>query len=274
MTASSSASSLAANGSSTLVRLGRLGYASKGVVYVVMGFLATEAAFHRGGKTTDTKGAIRTIAEGPFGKFAVVVIVIGLLGYAAWRLVSAATDAERRGDKPSSLALRAGEAFRGLAYGSLGLWALKLLRHEPTSSGNQTRNIVDKTLGLPGGKLIVILAGIAFIGYGIYQVYRAVTGKFMKHLDVSGDPKTRDLVENFGRFGIVARAIVFAMIGFLLVRAGQTYDPAKAGGIAQSLDAISREPRGPLLFAAVAIGLIAFGLFQIATAKYRVMRAT
>ncbi|MEP6508543.1 MAG: DUF1206 domain-containing protein, partial [Gemmatimonadales bacterium] len=232
------------------------------------------AAFHRGGKTTDTKGAIRTIADGPFGKIALVVVIVGLLGYAAWRLVSAATDAERRGDKPSSLALRAGEAFRGLVYGSLGLWALKLLRHKPASSGNQTRNIVDKTMGLPGGRLIVIVAGLAFIGYGIYQIYRAVTGKFMKRLDVSADPKTRDLVENFGRFGISARAIVFAMIGVLIVRAGQTYNLAKAGGIAQSLDAIAREPRGHFLFAVVAVGLIAFGLFQIATAKYRVMRAT
>lgn len=270
-----SAASFATNGSSTLVRLGRLGYAAKGIVYVVMGFLATEAAFHRGGKTTDSKGAIRTIADGPFGKLALLVVIIGLLGYAAWRLVSAATDAERRGDKPSSLALRAGEAFRGLAYGSLGLWALKLLRHKPASSGNQTRNIVDKTMGLPGGRLIVIAAGLAFIGYGIYQIYKAASGKFMKRLDVSAASQgTRDWVERFGRFGIAARAIVFGMIGFLIARAGQTYDPAKAGGIAQSLDAIAREPRGHFLFAVVAIGLIAFGLFQIATAKYRVMRAT
>lgn len=278
MTASrapSSAASLANNSSSTLVRLGRLGYASKGVVYMVMGFLATEAAFHRGGKTTDTKGAIRTIAEGPFGKFALVVMVIGLLGYAAWRLVSAATDAERRGDEPSSLALRAGEAFRGLAYGSLGLWALKLLMHKPASNSNRTENIVDKTMGFPGGRLIVIVAGLAFIAYGIYQIYKAASGKFMKRLDVSSaSQRTRDWVEHFGRFGIAARAIVFGMIGFLIARAGQTYNPAKAGGIGQSLDAIAREPKGHFLFAAVAVGLIAFGLFQIATAKYRVMRAT
>ena len=274
-TSGSTASSAIRNGSSTLVTLGRLGYAAKGIVYIVIGFLATEAAFGRGGKTTDSKGALRAIGEGPFGKFALVVVMIGLFGYAAWRLVSAATDAERRGDKPSSLALRVGDAIRGLAYGSLGIWVLKLLTHKPTSNGNQTRGIVEKVMGLPGGRVIVIVGGLGLIGYAIYQIYKSMTGKFLKHLDLSSaSAQTRNWVEHFGQFGLSARAIVFGMIGFLIVRAGQTYDPSRAGGLAKSLNAIAGQPRGHLLFAVVAIGLIAFGLFQIATAKYRVMRAT
>jgi hypothetical protein len=274
MTRSDSTTSATTSSSSTLVTLGRLGYAAKGIVYMVIGFLATEAAFGLGGKTTDSKGALRAIGDGPFGKFALVVVAIGLIGYAAWRLVSAVTDAERRGDKPSSLALRVGDAFRGLVYGSLGLWVLKLLRHKPASNGNQTRGAVEKVMGMPGGRLIVIAAGLVLIGYAIYQIYRAMTGKFLKRLDLSSaSAQTRNWVEHFGQFGISARAIVFGMIGFLIVRAGQTYDPSRAGGIAQSLNAIARESRGHLLFATVAIGLIAFGLFQIATAKYRVMRA-
>ncbi|HEU4747190.1 MAG TPA: DUF1206 domain-containing protein, partial [Gemmatimonadaceae bacterium] len=98
------ASSAIRKSSSWLVRLGRLGYAAKGTVYIVMGALATRGALGDG-QTTDTHGALRTIGEGPFGELALWIILIGLFGYAAWRLVSAATDAERRGDEPTSIAL-------------------------------------------------------------------------------------------------------------------------------------------------------------------------
>ncbi|HUQ48191.1 MAG TPA: DUF1206 domain-containing protein [Gemmatimonadaceae bacterium] len=260
--------------SSTLVTLGRLGYAAKGIVYIVIGILATKAAFGVGGRATDTKGALQTIGGGPVGKIALAVIIIGLLGYAAWRLVSAATDGERRGDTPSSVALRIGEAFRGLAYGSLGVWGISLLRNSDAGTGNQTRALVEKAIGMPSGRLIVIAAGLAFVGYAIYQIYKAMTGKFLNRLDLSSaSDRVRSWIEHFGQFGISARAIVFGMIGFLIVRAGQTYDPSKAGGIEKSLNAIGSEPRAQLLFTVVAIGLIAFGLFQIATARYRVMRS-
>lgn len=272
---SSNSASVASNGSAALVRLGRLGYVAKGIVYSVIGFLAVEAAFGRGGKTTDSKGALRVIGDSPFGKFALVVIALGLFGYAAWRLVSAATDAEKRGDQASSIAMRLGDAFRGLAYASLGVWALRLLTHKSAGSGNAAPGFVARIMGMPGGRFIVIAAGLAFIGYAVYQIYKAVTGKFMKRLNVgSASATVKTWVERSGRFGITARAIVFGMIGVLIVRAGQTYNPSEAGGIAQSLNAIAREPKGHILFAVVAVGLIAFGLFQIATAKYRVMRAS
>lgn len=256
-----------------IVRLGRLGYAAKGLVYIVLGFLATEAAFGRGGKATDSKGALRAIGQAPFGKVALIVVMIGLFGYAVWRLVSAATDAERRGDEPSSLALRAGDAIRGLAYGSLGVYTLRYLMHHPTPNGNKAPSYVDRVMGVPGGRLIVILIGLTFIGYAIYQMYKAASGKFLKRLDLtSASARVRAMVERSGKFGISARAAVFGMIGVLICRAGWSYNPAEAGGIAQSLDAIAREPKGHLIFGIVAIGLIAFGLFQFATARYRVMR--
>jgi hypothetical protein len=261
--------------SSALVRLGRLGYAAKGVVYVVMGFLATEAALGIGGGSTDSRGALRTIGEAPFGKIALVIVMIGLFGYAAWRLTNAFTDAERRGDDPSGIALRIGGAVRGLAYGALAIWTLRYLMSKPSTDGNQTRSATDRVLGMPGGRWIVIAIGLGVIAYAIYQIFRAVSRKFLKRLDLSSaGSETKRRIERIGLFGIAARAIVFGMIGVLFVRAGWTYDPSKAGGIRQSLDALARQPLGRILFGVVALGLIAFGIFELATARYRVMRAT
>src|SRR5688572_6133459 len=138
-----------------LVRFGRLGYVAKGVVYVVMGFLATQAAIGMGGRTTDTRGALRTIGEAPFGKLALGIVMIGLFGYAAWRLVSAAMDAERRGDEPTSIALRIGEEVRGLAYGSLGVWTFRYLTSN-TDTGNPTESVTDRALVMPAGRWIVV----------------------------------------------------------------------------------------------------------------------
>ncbi len=271
----SAATAAIRSGAPWLVRLGRLGYVAKGMVYIVVGFLATEAAFGKGGRTTDSKGAIRTIGDGPFGKLALVVIIIGLFGYAAWRIVSAMSDSERRGDKAGSLALRAGEAFSGLAYASLAIWTLRFLRSNHASSGNQTRSMTDRVMAMHGGRWLVVLIGLGVIGYACYQVYRAVSGKFLKRLDLSAASAAMTTwVERLGKFGITARAVVFGMIGILLVRAGWTYNPSRVGGLEQSLDAIARQPKGGFIFGIVAIGLIAFGIFQIATAKFRVMRAT
>jgi hypothetical protein len=262
-------------GSAALVRLGRLGYAAKGTVYVVMGLLATEAALGIGGRTTDSRGALRTIGEAPFGKVALFIVMIGLFGYAAWRLTSAVTDAERRGGEASGIALRIADAARGVAYGVLAIWTLRFLTSSQTTDGNQTRSGTDRLLAMPGGRWIVIAVGLGVIGYAVYQIFRAVSARFLKRLDLSSaGSETKLWVKRMGRFGIAARAIVFGMIGLLLVRAGWKYDPSKVGGIRQSLDALAHQPLGRILFGVVALGLIAFGIFELATARYRVMRAT
>jgi hypothetical protein len=260
--------------SKILVRFGRLGYAVKGVVYIVMGLLALFASFGRGGKTTDTKGALVTIGEAPFGRLALLVIVVGLFGYTAWRLVSAATDAERKGDSPTGLGIRLGAAIRGLMYGALAGWTLFYLKTRRDSGGDRPSSLTDRVLDLPAGRWIVVAAGLGFVGYAVYQVYRALSGKFLDHLSLGAESKeTRNSVTAVGKFGITARAVVFGMIGILFVKAGWTYDPAKAGGIQKSLRALSQQPMGEALLKVVALGLMAFGIFQIATARFRVMRA-
>jgi hypothetical protein len=257
-----------------LVRLGRLGYAVKGIVYMVVGFLSTKAAVGlRGGETTDSQGAMQTIEATPLGRISLIFVVVGLFGYAAWRLVSAIKDAERRGDEPTSIAVRIAEAFRGLIYGALGAWTLRYLLTHRTGEDEQAPGLVATALTFPFGRWIVVAAGMSIIGYALYQVYRALSGKFLNRLRFSGaTATTRTWTERIGRFGILARAVVFAVIGGLIARAGWTWNPADAGGVERSLDIIAREQTG-YVFLLVAVGLIAYGLFEIATARFRVMRS-
>jgi hypothetical protein len=261
--------------SPALVMAGRAGYAAKGIVYVVMGALAAKAALGAGGRTTDTRGAIGVIGEGPMGKIALVAIGVGLIGYMLWRLIAAVTDAEGEGDEATKLVVRATQAVRGMAYGVLGAQALRALDGDDVGSqGAAARHWTARLLDMPFGRALVVAAGIGVLGYAAYQVYRACSDKAKKHLDLfEAGPTQATWIVRSGRFGIAARAVVFAMIGVFLVRAGMQKDSGEAGGIAQSLQALGAASYGRLVLALVAFGLIAYGVYQLATARYRHMRA-
>ena len=259
-----------------IVLLARAGYAAKGLVYIVIGALAARVAAGAGGETTDQHGALDAIRSGPFGTIALAVIGVGLLGYMAWRLVAAATDAEADGSDPTSLGKRTVHAGRGVAYGLLGVSALRAIGDRGSHGGNaqQTRDWTARLLDLPYGRALVVAAGLGIIGYAGYQLYRAGTDKVKKHLDLAdAGPGRAEWIVRLGRFGIAARAVVFALIGAFLVRAGMHRDSSEAGGIAQSLDAVSSAPYGRVALGVVALGLVAYGVYQLATARYRRIRA-
>jgi hypothetical protein len=255
--------------------LARLGYAAKGIVYVVIGALAARAAIGTGGATTDQGGALRVIAGGPFGTLALIVIGIGLLGYMVWRLVAAATDAEREGDDATSLAIRVAQGARGVAYGALGVQALRLLAGRGSgSSGDRAEHWTARLLQLHFGRFLVAAVGLGVIGYAGYQIYRASTDKVRKHLDLAeAGPHKADWIVKLGRFGIAARAVVFALVGLFLVKAAMQRDSSEAGGMDRSLDALATAPFGRVALATVAIGLAAYGVYQLATARYRHIHA-
>jgi hypothetical protein len=261
--------------SPALVMLGRAGYAAKGTVYVVIGALAARAALGVGGGATDSRGALSVIHDGPMGTIALVAIGIGLLGYMAWRLVAAVTDAEGKGDEPTKLVVRAAQAARGIAYGALGIQALREIGGDSGGpQGEAARDWTARLLAMPFGRALVVGVGLGVLGYAVYQVYRAFSDKAKKHLDLYEAGYTQGKwIVRLGRFGIAARAVVFALIGVFLVRAGMQADSGEAGGIAQSLQALGGADYGRLVLGTVAFGLIAYGIYQLATARYRHMRA-
>lgn len=260
--------------SPALVLAGRAGYAAKGVVYIVIGALAARAATGPGGRATDSKGALLEIGDGPFGNAALALIGVGLMGYMLWRLVAAVTDAEGKGDKPTSLAVRAAQAARGVAYGLLGMQAFRMLDGGSGGGGNPAEDWSAKLLQLPYGRFLVGAAGLGVLGYAGYQFYRAWSKeKVRKHLDLAeAGPTQATWIVRLGRFGIAARAVIFAIAGVFLVRSALQSDSSEAKGFAESLRSVANADNGTVLFGAVAFGLIAYGVYQLATARYRLMR--
>jgi hypothetical protein len=258
-----------------IVRAARLGYAAKGVVYLVIGALAARAVVGDGGTTTGSRGALRAIGESALGSAALAAIGVGLIGYALWAVLAAARDAEDRGGEPKGIAIRVGQAGRGIAYGALGIEALRLLGQARSSSGGGAEHWTARLLDAPLGRWLVVAIGVGIVGYALYQFRRASSDKVHKHLDLrEAAVHTRSWVVRLGRFGIAARGVVFVLIGWFLVRAAMTHDASRAGGIDESLAALDRQPSGELLLGVVAAGLIAYGVYQLANARYRRMRVT
>ena len=170
--------------------LARLGYASKALIYAIVGSLAVAAALNRGGRITDTRGALRVLLTQPLGNTLLWVVAVGLCGYALWRVLDGLFDPDRHGVTFSGLVVRVGNLVRALAYGAIGLEAFRLARGlRASSSGHtsrQTRLWTARIMDLPFGDWLVALTGLIVVGYGIWEIVKAVR----QETDKSVDPPT------------------------------------------------------------------------------------
>ena len=257
-----------------LTRAARLGYAARGVVFVTLGLIALQAALGRR-QAEGQRGALREIASQPLGQVLLVIIAIGLLGYAAWRLIEAARGAEGEGSDAKGIGLRLAHAGSGLVYGSLAFQAVRLLQGASAGGDDEARaeHWTARLMALPWGRALVAAVGIGMLVYAGQQMRKAIKGKVARHLDLHElSPDSRRNVVRMGQFGVGARAVVFAVAGVFLLLAARHANPSEATGLPGALEALQSAPWGPWLMGLVALGLLAFGLFQIVQARYRVLQ--
>ena len=248
---------------------GRVGYAFKGVLYVLLGVLAVEAATG-GGSAEGQRGALREVAQAPFGNALLTAIAVGLAAYALWRLAMAALDPEGEGTDASGIAHRVGYLVSAGAYGLLALAAYRILTGEGGSGGSGAEQGAQTAFSLPGGRWLVGAAGLAVVAYGVYEVARAVRASFMDKLSLSGvGAAHRQAVERLGRAGLTARGVVYGVVGAALVAAAVQHDADAARGLDGALETLRDQPYGAVLLGLVGLGLAAYGLYCGVNARYR-----
>lgn len=251
----------------TLGWLARAGLVARGVVYGIIGVLALKLALGDGGKATDQEGALQTIAHQSFGKALLVLVAIGLGGYALWRLIRAAVG--HGAEQTDSGFDRISALDSGIAYGLLCIAAIGIL----TSSGGgggSTKETTGGVLEWPAGQILVGVAGAILIGVAFYQAYKGLAREFLE------DAKTGEMSESvekgytaLGVFGHVARAVVFALVGYGLLKAALDYNPKEAVGLDGALREVAHASYGPALLGLVALGLAGFALYSIVDSRYR-----
>jgi hypothetical protein len=250
--------------------LARAGLVARGVVYGIIGILAVKLALGDGGDATNQQGALQKIAQGPFGKVLLVLMAIGLIGYATWRLLRAALghgpeQSDDTKDRISSL-------VSGIAYAALSVTAIKILAGSGGGGGasNNPKGTTGGVLDWPAGQVLVAIAGLILIGVAIDQAIKGVKKKFLENSKTGEmSPQMRKTFTAVGVTGHIARAVVFCLIGWFLVRAAIEYDPDKAVGLDGALAKLGQSSFGPVVLGIVAAGLVAFGVYSVFDARYR-----
>jgi hypothetical protein len=254
--------------------LGRFGYAAKGVVYLIVGWLAVQSALGQGGTTTDQRGALAHVAAAPFGRSLLVVLAVGLVGYALWKIVLGILDTERKGTEWKGLLTRAVQVGVGLIYLGLAYSAIRIAMGDGNVQGSsqQTQDWTARLMDQSFGTWLVIAAGLLVVGNGLFQLYRAVKADLCAELDC-GDlsSEQRTWVERIGRAGYGARGIAFLTIGALLTLAAWHRNPSEAQGLDGALATLASQPFGLYLLGLVSAGLAAYGIFALIEARYRIM---
>lgn len=253
--------------------LGRFGFAAKGAIYVLIGTLAAQAAAGMGGDATGSEGALRRIVQLPFGRVLLAAVALGLLGYALWRFIQAYKDTENKGSQGKGLAIRAGYVVIGLIHLGLAWSAVLLVRGGSASNaGNSKQHWTAWLLAQPYGQWLVGAVGAIVVVVGLYQFYQAYSAQFRERLktgEMSGSEETWAL--RLGRAGFAARGVVFCLAGALVILGAIHADPTNARGLEGALEVLERQSYAPWLFGLVAVGLVAYGLFQWVLARYRRM---
>jgi hypothetical protein len=243
------------NASARLTLLTRIGFATRGLLYLVIAFLIV-----RTGRAEDPSGALEYLGRGG-GRVLLGVMAAGLLGYGIWRLMDAAFDIERHGSDRKGATERLGAGISGLVHLFLAWQAVRLIQGV-AASGDSTQGGTQAALQLPGGPALVILAGAVLFAVGIIQLVKAAKATFLRYLDpqVAKQP----WAQWSGRAGYAARGLVFMISSYFLVRAGLEEEASEAGGMAQALSWLT-SPWDMVIGA----GLFGFGVFSLIEARYR-----
>jgi Domain of Unknown Function (DUF1206) len=257
-----------------VIWLGRLGFAAKGVVYVLIGVVAARVALGVGGATTDSQGALQHIVEMPFGNLLLLVIALGLAGYTLWRIVQALLDTEHKGTELKGLWARGAYLISAVVYGTLTLTAARMLM-DGASAGSGEGKAQDWTARLieqPFGPWLVAVVGLCLLSSAGFQLIRAATADFRKRLQIGAmSAREQDFAIAAGRFGHVARGITFGIMGLFLMLAAFRQEPGEAKGLAGALNTLAEQPFGPQLLGIVAAGLVLYGLYMFVESRYRRM---
>jgi len=250
-----------------------VGLIAKGISFGIVGVLAIKLAVGSGGKATSREGALATIADETWGKILLIILALGFACYALWRLAQAFFE-ERDDDDGffKTWGKVAGYVARAAIYGGLTYATIKILAG---SGGNHSQDqkahkATAEVLGWPAGTWLVGVAGACVAAAGLYNGYRGVSRKFRKRWKTGEMSRTALKWGTVaGVVGLVARMVVFGLIGTFLIKSALEYDPKEALGLDGALQKLSGQTYGEWLLGLTAAGLIAYAIFCFVEARYR-----
>lgn len=249
--------------SEKFIWLVRLGYAARGLTYILLGYIALTTRGDAGGGATSSFDFLQDI---PMGGAILWIVALGLIGYAAFKFLSGISDIQNRGRDGKAIAKRVGDVASGIAHVGLAYAAFQFANgaKQQASSDSGGEQMAGSVLSMEIGWLAVGAVGLGFLIGAAMQAKGAWTGSFMHRISARAPAG----VEVLGRAGHAARAVVFAIIGWSLMMGAWLTSEGRIKGVGEAIMTLRDND---LLYMLVAVGLLAFGLFSLITARYRII---
>jgi hypothetical protein len=248
--------------------LARAGLTARGVIYILVGWVAILISLGRGSHEADQLGALQLLVGKPYGAVSLWLLGIGFAAYALWRLGEAAFGVTGEGNGAGP---RLKSLGRAIIYAGFAVLTFQVISGAHSSEAGRQQDVTAKVMSHhPGGQWLIGLIGLIVVIAGLILIIEGIRRKFMKQLDTSRmSRRTLRVVEWLGTIGTAARGLVFALAGVLVIDAAITYSPAKAGGIDKALLSLRNQPFGDFLLGLAAAGLLIFGIYGLCEARWR-----
>jgi hypothetical protein len=238
----------------------RLGFAARGLVYVLIGYLALAS----GRSDAGPEGVLLWMRDAPLGVPLLYASALGLIGYALFRLSSLLFDVENHGTDGKGLAQRIGHGASGLAHLALAWIAFQLARGgAPSAEGSGAREASGTLLSFSFGWIVLGLVGLGFLLAAAAQAEKAATGSFMRRIATDAP----NFIEYLGRGGYAARTAVFLVVAWSLVQSAW-FGTERVKTLGEAIGSLAAHET---VYTLVAAGLLLFGLFSLLMARYRIV---
>jgi hypothetical protein len=256
-----------ASGSPAAHFLARAGLTARGVIYILVGGVAVLVALGRSSREVDQEGALHLLAGKSYGMVSLWLLAIGFAGYALWRLSEAAFGVT--GDRPGA-GPRLKSLARAVIYAGFSYLTFTVIAGTDRSQSRRQQDVTATAMQHPAGRVLVGVVGLVIVGCGVTLVVEGVRKKFMKYLRTGQmSARMRRVVKVLGMTGTIARGVVFALAGVLVIDAAITHKAAESGGIDKALLTLRDQPFGEFLMLAAALGLVIFGVYGLCEARWR-----
>lgn len=255
--------------------LARGSYIAKGIFYAAIAVFTVQFAFGSRDADPSRSEVLKQLTGNPLGRLLLALMVLALAGHTIWRLFETWNDPYRKGFGPMGWLYRLNYLLSAITYGSLGFTAAKLLIGQGTGPDNQKQLWVAKLLQVDGGSWLIVAVGSLLLLWAGLQVYKAISGKVYKSLELDG---LSQLAKGFLRVcsfvGFLTVGGTLAGTGWYLVKGALAKNPDWVKNMDDLIKGLQGLPGGWWIQLGAATGFMLMAVFMVAMSRYFPLKTT